>query len=75
MPVQVRHEVSQTGEIDLVRSNEFAYRTFRCEYNVHEVACVGGRKGAHFIHMISAHDTTETRKRIRGRVSHPYHTT
>ena len=51
VPVQVRDQIAQTGEVDFVGLQQLAQRLFNDENDMHEVVLLCGRKIAHFAYV------------------------
>ena len=62
MPVQVGHDITETGEIDLVGVDAVADDDLDRPEHVEQMQAVGGGKVRHFAHMRLPDDAAETGK-------------
>ena len=60
MPVQMRDQIAQTGEVDFVRLQQLAQRLLNDENDLHEVVLLCGRKIAHFAYMCVPDDAAQS---------------
>jgi hypothetical protein len=61
MPMQMRSQVTEAGEIDFVRPHHFAYHCFDSKYDCHQMYSFGSGKISHFLDVQLPDYSTETR--------------
>ena len=61
MPVQVRHDVAETGEIDLVGPQQFAQQAFDCINDVHQAGALSIGEIRHFRRVLGQDHAAESR--------------
>jgi hypothetical protein len=59
--MQMRHHVTETGQIDLVWLRDFPHRGFNRKYHVHQTLPLGRRQIGHFPDMGIQDDAAKTR--------------
>ena len=73
MPVQMRHEITETGEIYLIGAQQKPQAAFDAVDHAHQMSAVGFGKVAHFGHMSGPDDATESWKGFRLGTLYTYH--
>jgi hypothetical protein len=61
MPVQVRHDIAERGEVDLVGRHHFTQRGFAGEHHLHQCLPLGDRQVGHFPDVGIEDDAQKTR--------------
>ena len=62
MPMQMRHDVTEAGKIDLVRAHQFAHGGFGCGDDIEQVTAFDCGKVGHLSYMLAPDDATKAWK-------------
>ncbi|KQB49241.1 hypothetical protein LD10_13420 [Neisseria meningitidis] len=62
MPMQVRHDIAQAGEVNLGRLKHLAHSGFDFVHHFHQFAAFRCRKVGHFGNMLTPNDAAECRR-------------
>jgi hypothetical protein len=73
VPVQVWHQISQAGEIDLVRREQFTQRALNGSDNAHQMACLSFWQIAHLRHVGLPNDAAKAGKCGTFMPCHPHY--
>lgn len=73
MPVQVRYQITQTGEIHFIWREQLAQGALNGSYDAHEMVGLSFRQIAHLCHMGLPNDAAKARKCRAFMPRHPHY--
>ena len=60
MPMEMRHDITEAGQIDFVGLEDLAQQGFDLPYNGHEVVPIGAIEVGHFCNMAAPNHPTKS---------------